>query len=252
MSVSEQFADYAAVYDLVYQDKNTEAEVRWIVAELERWSPGFGPGRIMELGSGTGRHASLFSALGHTVVAVEHSEQMISLVPPDARFVSVQGDARAVRLGQTFGAVLSLFHVLSYQSTDDDARAVFETAAVHLEPGGLFGFDVWFSPAVHAIGPEARVLRAENDQLRVIRHVTPAEDLARSLVTVGYEFEVESKVSGQSRRFSETHVMRHFSHNEIVAMGSAAGFEFLASSELVTGKTPGRDTWGVWFTMRKI
>jgi elongation factor P hydroxylase len=71
-----------------------------------------------------------------------------------------------------------------------------------------------------------------------MRHATPAEDLARSLVTVGYEFEVESKISGQSRRFSETQVMRHFSHNEIVAMGVAAGFEFLASSELVTGNPP--------------
>lgn len=252
MSGSEQFADYAAVYDLVYQDKKTDAEVRWIAGELERWNPGFTPGSVVELGSGTGRHAALFSALGNTVVGVEHSEQMIALVPPDAQFVSVQGDARTARLDRTFDAVLSLFHVVSYQTTDDDVRAIFETAAVHLEPGGLFGFDVWFSPAVHALGPEARVLTVENDELRVIRHATPVEDLARSLVTVGYEFEVESKDSGQRRSFSETHVMRHFSHHEIVGLGAAAGFEFLASSELVTGKTPGRDTWGVWFTMRKI
>ncbi len=252
MSVAEQFADYAAVYDLVYHDKKTEAEVRWIAAELERWNPGSAPGSIMELGSGTGRHAALFSARGNTVVGVEHSEQMIALVPPDAQFVSVQGDARTVRLGRTFDAVLSLFHVVSYQITEDDVRAIFETAAVHLEPGGLFGFDVWFSPAVHALGPETRVLTVENDELRVIRHATPVEDIARSLVTVDYEFEVESKDSGQRRCFSETHVMRHFSHNEIVGLGAATGFEFLASSELVTGKPPGRDTWGVWFTMRKI
>lgn len=252
MTVSEQFADYAAVYDLVYQDKKTDAEVRWIAGELERWNPGFTPGSIVELGSGTGRHAALFSALGNTVVGVEHSEQMIALVPPDAQFVSVQGDARTVRLDRTFDAVLALFHVVSYQTADDDVRAIFETATVHLEPGGLFGFDVWFSPAVHALGPEARVLTVESDQLRVIRHATPVEDLARSLVTVSYEFEIESKDSGQRRSFSETHVMRHFSHREILGVGAAAGFEFLTSSELVTGKTPGRDTWGVWFTMRKI
>jgi SAM-dependent methyltransferase len=251
MSATEQFANYAALYDLVYSNKETEAEVGWIADELERWSPGFAPGSILELGSGTGRHAAVLSSLGHTVLGVEQSQQMIDLVPPSAEFETVLGDARTVRLDRTFDAVLSLFHVVSYQTTDDDVRQMFETAAVHLEPGGLFGFDVWFSPAVHSLVPEPRVLDVENDELRVVRRATPREDLTRSLVTVNYDFDVEDKRTGSTQHFSETHLMRHFSHNEIVGFAAAAGFEFLGSVELLTCREPSRNTWGVWFAMRK-
>lgn len=246
-----EFSDYARLYDLVYRDKETEAEVRWIVSELERWSPGFSAATILELGSGTGRHASVLSNLGHTVVGVEQSQQMIALVPDSAKFESILGDARTVRLGRNFDSVLALFHVVSYQTSDDDVWKLFETAAYHLKKGGLFGFDIWFSPAVHALSPEDRELRIENDELRVIRAATPREDLTRSLVAVDYRFDVVEKATGRVQSFSETHVMRHFTHNEIAGFAKATGFELLASRELLTGAEPSRTTWGVWFTLRK-
>ena len=36
--------------------------------------------------------------------------------------------------------MISLFHVMSYQTTNADLLAVFATAAAHLRPGGLFLF----------------------------------------------------------------------------------------------------------------
>ena len=63
------------------------------------------------------------------------------------------GDIRSVRLGRRFDAVISLFHVMSYQILDSEVAAVLDTAACHLAPGGLLLFDVWHGPAVLFQGP---------------------------------------------------------------------------------------------------
>ena len=59
-----------------------------------------------------------------------------------------------LRLAGTFDAVIALFHVVSYQTTEHDLRATFATAARHLNPGGVLLFDVWHGPAVLAQQPE--------------------------------------------------------------------------------------------------
>lgn len=48
-----------------------------------------------------------------------------------------QGDMRTVRLGRTFDAVM-VADSIDYMLTEADLRAAFETAIVHLKPGGVF------------------------------------------------------------------------------------------------------------------
>src|ERR1051325_10396521 len=69
----------------------------------------------------------------------------------------VKGDARNVRLGRRFGAVISLFHVMSYQTTNEDLSASFITAREHLERGGIFLFDCWYGPGVLTDRPSVTV-----------------------------------------------------------------------------------------------
>jgi SAM-dependent methyltransferase len=47
------------------------------------------------------------------------------------------GDMRTLRLGETFDAVV-IFDSIDYMLTEDDLRAAFETAFLHVEPGGVF------------------------------------------------------------------------------------------------------------------
>ncbi len=66
------------------------------------------------------------------------SEEMLSLarrLNPEATYIS--GDMRTVRLGQTFDAVIA-HDAINYMLTPEDLRAVFETAYLHLRPGGVF------------------------------------------------------------------------------------------------------------------
>ena len=52
----------------------------------------------------------------------------------DGLLTFTTGDIREVRLNKHFDAVIALFHVISYQTTNEDVTAAFETARHHLNP----------------------------------------------------------------------------------------------------------------------
>ena len=148
---------------------------------------------VLELGCGTGKHACLLAQAGLHVTGVERSPEMIDAAkrraadpeqtsPGHVRVVP--GDARNVRLGQRFACVLSLFHVVSYQTSNEDVAAMFETVAAHLNPGGVFIFDVWYGPAVLTQWPSVRVKRMQNASTEVLRVAEPGVDVQRNLVEV--------------------------------------------------------------------
>jgi len=87
---------------------------------------------ILDLGCGPGRIAGPLAALGHQVVGVDDGAGMVAALPPGVD--GVVADARTVRLGRTFGAVLLASHLVN---APGDGPAFAATAAAHLAPGGL-------------------------------------------------------------------------------------------------------------------
>ena len=139
------FEDYAKYYNLLYQDKNYAEETDFVLGLLTNDNRALHS--LLDLGCGTGRHALELGKKGLAVEGVDISEtmldmgrQMLSAVRPAPADLPVlrEGDIRAVRLGKTFDAVICLFHVMSYQNNDEDARALLSTAWEHLKPGGHF------------------------------------------------------------------------------------------------------------------
>ena len=79
------------------------------------------------------------------------------------------GDVRTLRTGKVYDVVISLFHVMSYQLSNDDLTAAFDTALIHLSSGGIFLYDYWYAPAVLTQRPEVRVKRLESEDIKVTR-----------------------------------------------------------------------------------
>ena len=138
------FQQYSAYYDLLYRDKDYGAEVDYIVRTLRSVMPEVH--RLLEFGSGTGRHGRLLAAQGFDVFGIERSGDMVAEAQRKAAsrsqnhvgFDCRQGDIKTVDLREVFDAVLSLFHVVSYQTCNADLIATFNSAARHLDEGGIF------------------------------------------------------------------------------------------------------------------
>ena len=241
-------------YDLLYADKDYAGETLYVRKRLSADCR-----TILELGSGSGIHASLLAEAGHDVTGVERSAAMLAQACKRTATTSNtaaplqfrSGDARSVRLGRQFDAVISLFHVVSYQTTDDDVVAVFSTAAEHVRPGGLFLFDAWYGPAVLSQRPVVRVKRMQNKYVAVTRIAEPALHPNANVVDVHYEIFATDLTTGRIDRIEENHSMRYFFMPELAAFGRAAGLVLEHAEEWMTGRPPAADTWGVCIAMRK-
>src|SRR5262245_42107530 len=109
------FEGTAAYYDELYSDKDYAGEVSY-VESLMREFAGQGKLSILDLGSGTGKHAVALGMRGYTVHGVDRSDQMVAqaearkstLAGDSGANVSFSvGDVRSVRLGRQFDVVLA-------------------------------------------------------------------------------------------------------------------------------------------------
>lgn len=247
--MSQVFDAYAGYYDLFYRDKDYAAEAEYVASRIRLHAPQ--AERFLELGCGTGAHAEHLARMGYAVHGVDVSEAMLARarsrkagLPPEvaARLSFGFGDIRSVRTGKIYDAVISLFHVMSYQATNVDLESAFATASIHLQPGGLFLFDFWYGPAVLTQKPEVRVKRLENSEIRVTRIAEPAMHVKDNVVDVNYTVFIEVKATGRVEQVRETHRMRYLSLPELARYRGAV-FEECASHEWMSEAAPNAQSW---------
>lgn len=223
------FSDYAPYYDLFYSTKDYNAEAAFVLNLLRDHH--CQPEKILELGCGTGGHARHFAEAGCSLLGVDLSASMVARARERCEALPivlreklsfVQGDACAFVAPRAFDTVVSLFHVASYQTTNQALSGFFRSASSALLPGGLFVFDFWYGPAVLTDKPQAK-MRQEiaKDGTLIVRRTRPSILYAENVVDVNYTFELQG---GQSvKKFEETHSMRYLFLPEIRMFAETAG-----------------------------
>ncbi|HEY9637599.1 MAG TPA: class I SAM-dependent methyltransferase [Coleofasciculaceae cyanobacterium] len=247
------FENYARYYNLLYRDKDYVRETEFIHQLLQTYAPG--AQSILELGCGTGTHALLLVQAGYEVHGVDLSAQMLKLfgdrfsqLPQElvSRLAYSQGDLRTIRLDQQFDAIISLFHVISYQTTNESLESAFATVKAHLKPGGVFIFDCWYGPAVLSDRPTVRVKRLEDEEITITRIAEPLMHPNQNIVDVNYQVFIKDKKTGAVEELQETHPMRYLFKPEIDLLFRDFQLEPIECREWMTNREPGFDTWGVY------
>jgi len=255
LKIVDIFSNYARYYDLLYRDKDYVGEAQFIQQILQTYAPN--ACQLLELGCGTGLHAVLLAQQGYQVHGVDFSREMLqqsnsrlSQLPPDiaSNLKFTHGDICQVRINQRFDTVLSLFHVISYQTTNEDLLAAFNTVKEHLKPGGIFIFNVWYGPAVLTERPEVRIKQMENEEILVTRIAEPVMHPNENLVDVNYQITIRDKISNAVEEMHETHRMRYLFKPEINLLLNELGLKLIDSMEWMTGCEAGFNTWDVCFT----
>jgi len=210
---------YAEAYDLLNEGKPYEDEVAFM---LKIWSDVSGglqnPNSVLDLGCGSGLHLSHFDN-DVLKVGVDLSKPMLETAGkrsiPHARFVNSSiGDAR---LSEQFDLVYSLFHVLSYQTTEDELLAMFETISLHLAEEGVCVIDFWHRAAWDLDPPVTRITKRRNHETKVIRISSPSCDRLTGIVDIEMDVFVESTNSSANHfeHFTESHRMRAYTLSEL-------------------------------------
>lgn len=237
------FGSYSRYYDLLYRDKDYPSEARYVDGLIRERVPA--PSSMLELGCGTGRYTRELARLGYAVHGVDLSAEMID----EARKTPCEGvsfscgDMRSLRLGKKFGVVVALFHVLSYQTTDEDVRSALSTVREHLKSGGVAVLDFWYGPAVLSQKPEVRFKEVSDASIEVSRIALPVLHDDINVVDVNYRTFIKEKSSGRIDELRECHRMRYFFDAEIKRFIQEAGIAFLTMNAWMMEAAPNEESW---------
>jgi SAM-dependent methyltransferase len=169
------------------------------------------PGRVVELGCGSGIAASMLLDAGYEVFGVDQSEPLVRRArerAPGAEFVC--GSLHDVALPSCV-AVVAMGEILSYAGITDALLARVRDALV---PGGLFVFDV----ATPGRG-SSRSWSSGDGWVVCAEALEEGDHLTRSIVSF------RRVDDGSWRRSDEVHRLTLYSPDVLVAALRDAGFE---------------------------
>jgi SAM-dependent methyltransferase len=245
------FDRYSEFYDVIYRDKDYEAECDFLERVFETYAPP--PVRtVLDLGCGTGSHAVPMARRGYRVTGVDRSELMLAEArrkaaeggtPSGGAPELIRGDIQTLSLGQTFDAAVAMFAVMGYQTGEEELLSAFRAARRHLRRGGLFVFDGWWGEAVLDQKPSARAKVVERGGERVERLAEPVLDVPRRVVRVRYKIR-RVKDGVVTDEVEEIHPVRFFFPEEIVYTLAATDFKLLRLCPFMSlGREMTRGDW---------
>lgn len=249
-----QFGDlYSRYYDLLYRDKDYEAEVQYVVALIKKYYPN--AVKMLDLGCGTGKHAELFCHNNYLVHGVDLSDEMLSIAATrrkgkEDRLMFSRADISSLKLDKKFDVAVSLFHVMSYLNSNEDLLSTFKLISDHLEKGGLFIFDFWYGPAVLTERPATRVKTLEDEGIMLTRIAEPTCHAQSNIVDVRYNVFIKDKRTLAYAEKQEKHSMRYYFDTDLDLICERAGFEVLGKYKWLTDEPPSFNSWNVVWVVR--
>ncbi len=243
MAIFDKYPEY---YDLFYNDKSYDKEALYVKEIIEKYS-NLVPKGILDLGCGTGKHAHEFSKLGINVHGIDSSKTMIEIAKNsysnNPSLTWEIGDVSNIKTKNKFDSIVSLFHVMSYQTTDEQICACFDQVQNHLNDDGIFVFDFWYGPAVLKDEPYSRSKTVPLTNGYIKRTSYPKHISEENIVKVKFEFEINQKEQ-VVETFEETHTMRYFFMPELEKMLQMNGLKILkALPWMQLDGSPSDDNW---------
>lgn len=251
----EVFQDYAYYYNSFYKDKDYSAEAKTIDFLLKKHNPQIK--NIINFGCGTGKHDIELVKLGYHCKGVDMSPLMIDIAKENTILSksNIEFEAADIRCYETsdkYDAVISLFHVVSYQNSNQDVLNTFHSARKMLHSGGYFLFDVWYGPGVLSDKPCVRVKEIENKDNRLIRIAKPVMHDKENIVDVNYEVLIINKETSITHVINEIHSMRYFFKPELEMLLAESGFRLVENIDCQTLLETDYNSWTSYFVAKAI
>lgn len=251
------FEAYSQYYDLLYKDKDYTGETNYIISLIKEYN--LNTNHILELGCGTGMHASLLAEHGYKVEGIDLSETMLEMALDRQRKSSVaiaerlaflEGDIRSYVSSQKFDTIISLFHVMSYMTCNEDLNQAFATVAKHLISDGIFIFDCWHGPGVLHDKPTKRTKEFESDTIKITRVATPGLVPDKNCVDVNFDISILNKSTNKVEKLHEIHSMRYLFMDELGRIAYNHGLKIIHAEEWLTKNTLTELSWNACYVCK--
>lgn len=246
MRMENVFKDYAAFYDVLYQDKDYYSESLFVSEIIRKFNNDANSNiEILDLACGTGRHARELKKMGYLVNGSDISEEMIYVARQecerekiDIRFYN-ESFQSSNNIKNKYDVILSMFASIDYLTTYNDLSIALTNIHSLLKDDGIFIFDFWNGNAVVDYYSPLKIKRMKKNDIDIIRISETAIDKISQIASVKFNF-IMLKNSMIITEFDELHLVRYFFLQEMVDILAANGFKtcfrcpFLKNDEEIT------------------
>jgi SAM-dependent methyltransferase len=237
---------YSNTYDIFNKDKKYKEEAKFVDKIIQKYKKN--SKTILELGTGTGSHA-IFLAKKYNYTGVEKSGEMIKICEEKKIKAKIfKQDIRNLKLNKKYDIIVALFCVVVYLTNINEFIKTLKNVYKHLNKGGLFIFDFWYTPAVNSIKPQITHNIKKKDNNTYERIATP-KIVNSKRIDVVYKFNLNlGKKMYKSR---EIHKVRHFRLSDIEKYYEKSYLKPIHYCEMTTKKKPSNMTWKILTVLKK-
>jgi SAM-dependent methyltransferase len=225
ISPAEQFDEIAFLYDELMRGVPYSEWIDYVVDILDQYDAA--PSTVLDLCCGTGGASLVLAERGYQVTGVDISPEMVAHAIQKASrsglFIDFHvQDAAELHLGRRFDLAVSLFDSLNYILESSAIQQVFYRVREHLEPGGLFIFDMNTELAFTAglFDQTSRGIRSG-----LTYEWRGSYDRIAKICTIRMDFNYRRAKT--ERHVEITHYQRAYDIDEIVRMLGDAGLNVL-------------------------
>lgn len=246
--------EYSQIYDLLYKSKDYEREVKYL-NKLIKKNCKKKIKNILDIGCGTGKHASLLVDKGYELHGVDMSPQMISIAKKNLKQKKNLSFSLStisnLNLKKKFDVIISVFHVMSYQTKNNELIKAFEIVKKHLNGGGIFIFDFWYGPAVLTDLPVNSIKTLRHRDMKISRFGKPYIKPQTNTIDMKYSILMENKKSKKIKKKKEIHRLRYFFDTELELICRRLKFKILKKYEWMSLKKPDFKSRNVVWLIKK-
>lgn len=183
---------------------------------------------VVDLGCGTGTLAELMYAKGYDCIGVDMSEDMLNIAmgkkeQSGSEILYLCQDMRELSLYSTVGTVYSVCDSVNYILEEDELLTVFSLVCNYLFPGGIFIFDFNTVYKYQELIGDTTIAENREDCSFIWENYYDPEGQINE-----YDLTVFVRKEGENfRRFTETHLQRGYTVEQMTKLVCQAGMRVL-------------------------
>ena len=209
------------------------------------------PQKILDLACGTAALTVMMAARGYEMWGLDRAEGMLEIARRKAkdRHLDIpffQGDMRNFDLQQRFDVVVCIYDSVNYALDEDELASVFRSVSRHLDPSGLFIFDVTTERNIVQHFHAQTFAESKADYAYIWKNVYSHHDkICRTALSF---FIREGEFF---RRFEEVHLQKMFEVGTVKKLLRKTGYKMLSAYDMYTLNRWTRHSDRINFTARK-